>query len=727
MMMYRFFVKGTVQGVGFRPFIFRKAKELRLKGYVKNTGGGVEIVVDDMSFLKNLQGFPPLARLSEYTVEEIGEHISYTDFEIIKSTSSGEDTTLPPDIFMCKDCLRELKDKSNRRQGYYFITCTNCGPRFSMILDYPYDRPLTSMDGFEMCPECRSEYLSPYDRRYHAQTIACKKCGPKLRLVSGDEELKLGSDTEIIRRAAKLIISGKQVSIKGIGGFHVCSLSDDATVGKLRALLGRPHKPFAVMAKDIDMAESIAYVSEKERELLESPQRPVVILKKKAKNSFKEISELDSLGVMLPYTALHYLLFDYLDVPVAMTSCNIPGEPVAVTEKIAENFLTHEREIVNRCDDSVIKMIGKAPFYLRRSRGFVPLPVRLPVQCRDTVAVGAEMNNVVCAAKSDNCFLSQHIGQTYQVETMKFLKQATEKMIRLARLDPKLIVCDLHPGYNSTVFAEELAERYGARLVRIQHHKAHVAGAAAEHGLVDYIGIAMDGLGYGEDGNIWGGEVFRVRKGKFFERVGHLEEHPQLGGDSATIFPKKMLLGILSKFLDDSQISALGLFEENELAVYLKMLKQGFNVHYTTSTGRVLDAVAALLGVCDKRTYDGRPAMMLESIASKPMLMEPVLGVEDGKTILMTTPLFEFLLNNLDKDKGMLAATAQMYLAQGLYRIADGYLGKAGSGKIVFSGGVAYNRMISAYLLRKGCLTNKEIPCGDGGICYGQAYLANLM
>ncbi|MBN2368007.1 carbamoyltransferase HypF [Candidatus Woesearchaeota archaeon] len=728
--MYKFFVKGIVQGVGFRPYIYRKAMESGLKGYVKNIGEGVEILVNDDSFVDKLADLPPLAKITEYSIEKVpGANAGdYSEFSILKSTASQGETLLPADIFMCDDCLRELRDRKNRRNSYYFITCTNCGPRFSMISDYPYDRPFTAMDKFEMCPDCRKEYTEPLDRRYHAQTIACKKCGPKLRLIFGKEEHETESDIDTIRQTADILKEGKLVSIKGIGGFHACSLSDDSTVGKLRSLLNRPDKPFAIMAKDIEMVEKIAHISEKEKELLESPQRPIVILKKKNKDSFKGISELDSLGVMLPYTALHYLMFDYIDEPLAMTSCNIPGEPVAITEKITDIHLTHEREIINRCDDSVIKVISGEPSYLRRSRGFTPLPVKLPLRCKDTIAVGAEMNNVICAAKSDNCFLSQYIGQTYQVETMKFMKQATDKMMQLTRLNPKLVVCDLHPGYNSSFFAEELAKNSGADLVKIQHHKAHVASVAAEHKLRDYVGIAMDGLGFGEDGKIWGGEIFDVSGGITFRRVGHLEEQPQLGGDSATRFPKKMLLGILSKFMDEKHLSGLGLFDEQELAIYLKMLKQGFNVPYTTSTGRVLDAAAALLGLCDKRTYDGRPAMLLESIAATPLDFEPVLKKDNqsDKIILMTTPLFEFLLRNLDKDKGVLAATAQMYLAKGFRDIAEEYA-KENNKKIVFSGGVAYNRMISGYLLQEGCLTNKEIPCGDGGICYGQAYLANLL
>lgn len=722
---YKIFIQGIVQGVGFRPYIYRKAKENNLIGSVKNTGSGVEIIVNDKYFIKKLTNLPPLAKITDYSIEEHESEEKISDFSILKSSVSEGETELPADIFMCDDCLKELKDRKNRRNNYYFITCTNCGPRFSMIKDYPYDRPLTSMNEFKMCPQCRIEYTNPLDRRYHAQTIACKDCGPKLRLLNTEGDISSGLDRETIKKAVDLIKSGEAISIKGVGGFHICSLCDNRSVENVRKMLNRPNKPFAIMVKNIDMVENIAYVSSEEKELLCSPQRPIVVVKKKNINDFKKVSELDSIGVMLPYTALHYLMFDFINKPLLMTSCNIPGEPVSITEKIGKYFLTHERKIVNRCDDSVLKVIQGKTFFLRRSRGYTPITIRLPINCLDTVAVGAELNNVICTAKKNKCYLSQYIGETSKYETFNFLKESIRKIIKLTRLKPDIIACDLHPGYNSTFFAKELADKYNAELVQIQHHKAHVAKVAAEHDLIDYIGIAADGLGYGDDGKIWGGEVFKVRNENEFSRIGHLEEQPQLGGDTATVYPKKMLFGILFKILDENELIRFGLFNENESKVYMKVLNNKINVPFTTSTGRVIDAVSALLELCDKRTYDGRPAMILESIATTPLEFEPVFSQQNGKTVLMTTPLFEFLLNNSDKDKGELAATAQMYLAKGLLQIGK----QATNGNIehmVFSGGVAYNRMISEFMIKKGVLVNKEIPCGDGGICYGQVYLANI-
>ena len=330
--MYKIFVQGIVQGVGFRPYIYRKALEQGLVGSVKNIGSGVEIIIDDKDFMSILNDLPPLAKITKYTITKYNPKKNFSKFTILKSTTSKGETELPADIFMCHECLNELRNVTNRRQGYYFITCTNCGPRFTIIEDYPYDRPFTSMSQFKMCTRCSQEYIDPNNRRYHAQTIACKDCGPKLHLLRNHDDITGSSDIETIRKAVELIKSGEIVSIKGVGGFHTASLCQNNVVQKVRELFHRPHKPYALMVKDVEMAETFAFVSKKEKELLESPQRPIVVLKKKKTDSFSLASELDTIGVMLPYTALHYLLFDFIKEPLIMTSCNIPGEPVSVAE-----------------------------------------------------------------------------------------------------------------------------------------------------------------------------------------------------------------------------------------------------------------------------------------------------------------------------------------------------------------------------------------------------------
>ncbi|MCF7860707.1 carbamoyltransferase HypF [Candidatus Woesearchaeota archaeon] len=749
--MYLFFIKGIVQGVGFRPYIFRKAKREGLVGSVKNVGDGVEIIIDDSHFMDKLTDLPPLARVDSYEKRSI-QIQPPKDFLIIKSTSSTGSTLLPPDIFTCPDCLSELNDPSNRRHDYYFITCTNCGPRYSMITDYPYDRPYTSMNKFKMCSQCSKEYSDPLNRRYHAQTIACPDCGPRLKLIkcaqnpdtSAEGELNDQSqehdsqnkhaDREIIKQVAGIIKKGQIVAIKGVGGFHICSTIEREAVKKIRQLLGRANKPFAVMVKDVKMARKFAEISQFEELNLNSPARPIVVLKKKQTISdnfdgeyvLGHISELDTIGVMLPYTPLHFMLFDHMDEPIIMTSCNMPGAPVKIsTENLLKQelvgwILTHERKIINRVDDSVIKIISDKMVYLRRSRGYVPVPIKLPKPVRPTLALGAELNNVICTANDNHCFLSQHIGNCANIDTMDFLKDTAKKMIRLTRVDPEIIISDLHPGYETTTFAKELSDQLGAKHIQVQHHKAHIAGVAAEHGLTEYTGIAMDGLGYGDDGKIWGGEIFDFANGKF-QRIGHLQYHQQFG-DSAAVFPERMLISILSTFLTIDQIKRLGI-STTDLKTILKAIESRFNCIETSSTGRVLDAAASLLGICRERTYEGRPAMLLETLAgtSRPYELRPNIIQKDNISIFDTTQLFKYLVQNITKDKSRLGATVLTYIAEGMYEIA-----KETGKPIVFSGGVAYNSIISEFMRQKGVLFNQEIPPGDGGLCYGQVSMANL-
>lgn len=777
MRFYKYFIQGIVQGVGFRPYIYKKAKQFNLKGYVKNIGNGVEVLINDKDFIFKLNDLPPLAKITNYIVDECSNfdensenQENYNDFFILKSSSNSfeGETILPSDVSICEDCLKELRDPNNKRYNYYFITCTNCGPRFTIIDDYPYDRPLTSMNDFEMCEDCKKEYTDPLNRRYHAQTIACPKCGPKLFFKKKDQIIE--KDYEAIKKTAELLKNNNLVLIKGIGGIHICSILKN--VNKIRELLNRKHKPFAIMVKNIEMAEKICYVNEYEKKLLLSKEKPILVLRKKNNALFKEVSELDSLGTMLPYTGLHYLLFDFIDEPLIMTSFNLPGEPMLLDfsfDKIElisnskidiEYYLEHERKIINRCDDSVIKVISNNdgnynffPVFLRRSRGFTPIPIKLPIKCRDTIALGAELNNVICCVKNNNAFLSQYIGQTQKEKTFDYFKETIENFIKLTRLKPEIIVCDLHPEYNSSKYAIELSKKYNSKLIMVQHHEAHIASVAAEHNILsDLIGIALDGLGYGYDGSIFGGEIFLFKDKKFF-RIGHLEEQFQFG-DTATIYPKKMLFSILNKFLEINEIIKTRLYEKNEAILYKNIIKENFNLFKTTSTGRILDSIAALLGICDYRDYDGRPAMLLESFAYESFLkkdyyeLEPIINIKENikkeynfsdykntinKYILMTTPLIKFIYENLKKDKSIknkkrLAATAHIYLANGFLKIAE-IIKKEHNKKmnILFSGGVAYNSIITYIMLKNNVLINKEIPCGDGGISYGQSYLGNLI
>ncbi|MEM3374531.1 MAG: carbamoyltransferase HypF [Candidatus Woesearchaeota archaeon] len=777
MHFYKYVIKGIVQGVGFRPYIYKKAKQYNLKGYVKNIGSGVEVLIDDKNFIEKLNDLPPLAKINSYFVDEVDYEESiklkeiYKDFFIKESSFSEGETILPSDVSICKDCLNELRDKNNRRYNYYFITCTNCGPRYTIIEDYPYDRALTSMKNFIMCSECEKEYKNPFDRRYHAQTIACRDCGPKLFLKkfetnSNEKNVSvIAEDIDAIKKTAELLKNDNVVAIKGIGGFHLCSTIKN--VAKIRKLLFREHKPFAIMVKNSKEVEKICFVNDYEKKILESKEKPIVVLRKKNQNDFLEVSELDSLGIMLPYTGLHYLLFDYIDEPLVMTSFNKPGEPMlldinfdAKENTLVKYYLEHEREIINRCDDSVIKVVSFfnnekntkdfKKIFLRKSRGYNTEIIELPFSFKDTIALGAEMNNVICCMKGNKAYFSQYIGQTQKQQTFEYFKETINKMIKLTRLKPEIIACDLHPGYNSSIYAEELAKKYNAKLIKIQHHKAHIASVAAEHyfdfsdGFNEFIGISMDGLGYGEDGSIFGGEVFYFN-GKDFLRIGHLEEQFQLG-DNFTIYPKKMLFSILTKFLDFSEIMKTEIFKKKEEKEYLLLynaIKQNFNLIKTTSTGRILDSVSALLDLCDYRDYDGRPALLLESFAYENFLknefyeFEPIIYELNNKYVLMTTPLIKFIYENLKKDnsiknKKKLSLTTHIYLARGMLKIIDKFIQKNFNNKknkkipILFSGGVANNSIITSIMLENNVLINERLPCGDGNICLGQGFLANL-
>ncbi len=711
--MYKIKITGVVQGVGFRPFIYRKAKELNLKGYVKNTGDGVMVVVSNKEkFLNIFNEIPPLARIDSYETNEFKTNKKFNEFKILKSGTAEGTAFVPPDGFLCKDCIGELKDKKNPRHNYFFITCTNCGPRYTIIEKTPYDRNTTTMADFEMCDSCKKEYSDPLNRRYHAETIACSDCGPKLTLYHDNKPVDGG-----IMETAKLISAGEIVAIKGIGGFHLaCAARDDVAANLRKIEKLRENKPFAIMVKDFDMLEKIAVFNEYDKKLLEGKERPIVILKKLNKNSFTAVSKLDTIGVMLPYTGLHYLLFDYLDEPIIMTSSNRPGSPI--TTELEDQFtpyvLDNDRRIENPLDDSVIKVIAGKKLFIRRSRGFVPEAIKISNTDRinkQILALGAEMMNTFCCYGNGNAILSGHIGNTRNMNSFEYSKRMINKFLKFTKIKPEILVSDLHPEYNTSRYARELSKKLNIPLIKVQHHIAHIYSVAVENNLDDFTGIACDGLGFGSDGKIWGGEVFHNDN-----RVGSLEEQTMMGGDSAVKNPAKMLIGILNKFLNEQEIEKIMLkyYSKNEIKLLQNQYKEKFNCIKTTSAGRILDAAAALLGICEKRTYDGEPAMMLESGSGEPYDLKPVIE-EKSRWILKTTPVFEFLIENFDKDKGILAATVQEYIAKGLFEIAGKY-----NKPIVFSGGCAYNKIMTEYLVKRGVYVNEKVPAGDGGISFGQ-------
>ncbi len=757
MKAYHLHVEGVVQAVGFRPFIYRIAHEHNLRGYVKNLGdAGVEIVVEGReedidAFIRDIYTKkPPLARIDRITKKELPPQ-GFDMFYIDKSSpgSGGGDSIIPPDIAICDDCLRELFDPTNKRYMYPFIVCTNCGPRFTIIRDLPYDRENTTMDEFPMCDFCRSEYEDPLNRRYHAEPVCCPVCGPSYRLYTSDGKEITGDP---LKRAAKLIDDGYIVAIKGIGGIHLaCDATREDVVAELRRRTFRPQKPFAIMAKDVETVREFAYLSREEEEELKSYRRPIIALRKKEPFNLPEnlAPSLPTIGVMLPYAGTHYILFHWSRTPVyVMTSANYPGMPMVkdneeafnALREMADYLLLHNRKILNRADDSVMRFVDGRRAVIRRSRGFVPLPVDIPFSYTG-LAVGAELMNAFGVAKNGRVYPSQYIGNTSKVEVLEFMKEAIAHFRRILRIKEfDLIVADLHPSYNTTKLAMEMADELGVELVQVQHHYAHVASAMAEGGLEEVIGIALDGVGYGTDGNTWGGEVVYLSY-EDVERLAHIDYYPLPGGDLASYYPLRALMGILSEIYGTDELEGIVRrccpkaikslkYGETEFGVILNQLSRGINVAYASSTGRVLDALAVLLNVAYRRHYEGEPAMKLENLAlhgKNDVKLE--IPVEDN--LIRVEELFREILE-FQVSPADLAYSAHLAIARSFGEVAVEKANEFGIKDVVLSGGVAYNDIITKTIRKiveaNGLkfYTTEEVPRGDNGINVGQAFLGGL-
>ncbi|MCL6578534.1 MAG: carbamoyltransferase HypF [Candidatus Bathyarchaeota archaeon] len=750
-------IVGIIQGVGFRPFIYRTAVKNQLKGYVKNRGdAGVEILLegkesDIHNFMRDLkEKKPPLAQIHEIITTELKGKNEYATFSIHKSSKETElsGSVIPPDIAICDDCLKELRNPKDPRHEYFFITCTNCGPRFTIIDTLPYDRENTTMRDFPMCSFCLKEYKDPLNRRFHAQTVACPRCGPKAYLTTHKGEFVKHKDP--IREAGKLLAEGFIMAIKGYGGFHVAaSTTKDKPLIRLREVKHRSQKPFAIMARSLEAIKTFAEVSKEEAALLTSYTRPIVLLNK---NSAYYLSDLvapglHNVGVMLPYTGLHYMLFDKVDEPAfVMTSANPPNQPIIKDNEEAlqslggtvDYFLFHNRQIAHRCDDSVVRMHGKNPVFLRRSRGYAPAPIMLKEKAkRCVVGLGGELNNTACVLLGNKAFISQHIDDVENVETREFLENATKHLIRLTNSTVDAVACDLHPKFTTTKLARDLAEENGWRLFQVQHHYAHIAALMIEHGVEEIVGVCCDGYGYGMDGEAWGGEILLcTRESSDFKRVAHLEKQPLIGGDLATRFPLRMATGILHKRVDVAswllQNKTHFPHGESEIQLILNQLEKSNNIIETTSCGRVLDATAAVLGVCYERTYEGEPAMKLESAALKGkdvIKLEPIIK---SNTLDTTQMLLEIFENREKYPKADLAYSMHSYLARGLAELAIENAEDNGIRTVGFSGGAACNQILTS-IMRKAVetaglrfLVHEAIPPGDGGVSFGQAVVGGF-
>jgi len=743
-------VNGIVQGVGFRPFVYRMAHEYGLRGYVKNLGdAGVEIVVEgeekDIENFLNALRFraPPLARVQAIKEVQLPlqRFVDFTIHESSKGKGEGE-SIVPPDVAICDDCLRELFNPEDRRYMYPFIVCTNCGPRFSIIESLPYDRENTSMREFPMCEDCRREYEDPLNRRYHAEPVCCEKCGPQYMLLDKEGEYISGDP---LKKAARLIDEGYIIAIKGIGGFHIaCDARNDECIKELRKRLQRRQQPFAIMAKDIETVSSFAMVEENERIEMESYRRPITLLRKRMPFPLPEVLApgLHTIGVMLPYTGTHYILFHYSESDVyVMTSANYPDFPmVKDNERMDEirdavdYFLVHNRRIVNRVDDSVVRFVDGKRAVIRRSRGFVPLPAGKTSKYNG-LAMGAELMNSFAIVKNGTIYPSQYIGNTAKIEVMDFFQDALRSFRSLLGMENiDLVVIDSHPFYNTSKFGKE----FDSEILKVQHHFAHIASIMAEKGVEEIIGIAIDAVGYGLDGKTWGGEIIEISNSGI-KRLEHIEYYPLPGGDLAAYYPIRSLIGVLSKIYERDEIESILRercpdaikalkYGARELHLILSQMEKNVNIAYASSTGRFLDAMAVFLNVAYQRTYEGEPAMKLESAA----LNGNDLGFEiewgDG---IKVHQLVERMVDSRARRRD-LAYTTHISLAKAFARAAIYHAHEKGIKRIGVSGGVAYNQLIMSEIKklveREGFefLSTEDVPRGDNGISVGQTYIGGL-
>jgi hydrogenase maturation protein HypF len=760
-------VSGIVQGVGFRPYVYRLATGRRLRGTIRNTSAGVTIEIQGpaesvQDFVEHLPAdAPPLARITSLTVHDVVCVVAQIGgdqaFRIVPSHEGEEVRTLiSPDVAICPDCLREMFDSNDRRYRYPFINCTNCGPRFTIIRDIPYDRSSTSMAMFSMCPACLAEYENPLDRRFHAQPNACWECGPRVEL--WDKSGRRIECRDPIVEAVSGLHAGLVVAVKGLGGFHLAAdATNPAAVALLRERKCRVEKPFAVMVPDLQAAQEICELDEAARTVLQSMQRPIVLLQRvllpKRTPSMipDEVAPRNRyLGIFLPYTPLHYLLLAEGGFKaLVMTSGNLSEEPIAIDNReavdrlngLADHFLVHNRDILLRCDDSVVRVAGGVTRQLRRSRGFVPVPVFLKDDQPSMLAVGGELKNTICLTKGKHAFLSQHVGDLENVESYGFFHEAIQHLQRVLEVRPEIIAYDLHPDYFSTKWA---LQQRGAELIGVQHHHAHIASCMAENHLEGrVIGFALDGTGYGTDGHIWGGEVL-IAGYEDFERAAHFEYVPLPGGAAAVREPWRMAVSYLAHHfgrefltLDIPFVRQLNPLKVNLL---LRMMEQDVNSPLTSSCGRLFDAVAALIGIRQQVNYEAQAAIELEMAmaslevassekdAAYPMKLLP----ENDHWIISTRPLFEALLDDLGRNLPVALISRLFHngLVEGFVQLATLLRRKTALHRVCLSGGTFHNVYLSqrleAQLSEAGfqVSSQKEVPSGDGGLSLGQALVA---
>ncbi len=760
-------VRGVVQGVGFRPFVHRLAHELGLGGRVRNEAGRVDVEIEGPAgavdeFVRRLvSDAPPLARIESVEVEP-APRLGRRTFTIVASArDDGERTFVPPDVAVCDACVDELGDPTDRRHRHPFITCTDCGPRFTIIRDLPYDRPTTTMAGFEMCPACRAEYEDPHDRRYHAQPVACPDCGPRLSWwepasgTAGPGDAPMADDDTVIAAVQRSLAEGRVVAIKGLGGYHLAvDATDPGAVRRLRDRKRRPHKPFAVMVADLAAAHRVAHLDDTEVAVLTGPARPIVLARARHDSPVcDEVAPGDPLvGVMLPYTPLHHLLFRPVpghDAPVpqvlVMTSGNLSDEPIAHRDDdalsrlsgVADAFCLHDRPIHVPCDDSVVRVVGGRELPLRRSRGHAPLPIALPLETPPVLAVGAELKNTFCVASGSRAWLSPHIGDMGSVETLRAFETMVASFTSFYGVEPEVVVADHHPGYTTRRWAEQRrAEGRRWRLELVRHHHAHLAGVLVERGIdpgVPVVGMAFDGTGLGADDAIWGGEVL-VADLADAERVAHLAPFALPGGDAGVRNPCRLALSLLRSagIAWDDDLAPVAACDETERRVLHRQLETGTACVPTTSMGRLFDAVASLLGVRHRVTFEAQAAIELEVLATgvEPRPDGPRFVVRGG--VVDHVPLITGLVADLRRgvDVAVLAADLHAAVVDAIVEVARLQRAERGLGVVALSGGVFQNAVLveaavsALHTAGFEVLTHRIVPPNDGGLALGQVAVA---
>ncbi len=738
-------ISGIVQGVGFRPFVYQLAHRLDINGYVRNDPAGVRLEIegrhaDIEAFMQGIRSdLPPLARIDTF-LSKVGECRGYTQFDILQSQSNEDKTAMiSPDIALCQHCLDEMHDPLNRRYGYPFISCTDCGPRYSIIRTLPYDRPNTSMRFFELCAACSEEYIDPLNRRFHAQTISCFDCGPTLSFLDKAHQV-LAEGKNAITLCADLIQKGGIVALKGLGGFHLlCDAKNTQTLAKLRQQKQRPAKPFAVMFQDIETLETCVEISSEERALITSKEKPIVIVSKHSSTTLSELIApgIDRLGVFLPYTPLHHLLLKQIGTPLVATSANLSDEPIMrksseVFEKlgsVVDFVLDHDREILNANDDSVMQFASTQKITLRTGRGHAPKSMKLPFKSpKKILSLGANQKNSITIVFDDTLVMSPHIGDLNSLQAFEYFERTLHSLKRFYDFEPELIVYDKHPAYMTTQWAKQLkAANPTLKSLEVQHHYAHLLAGMAEFRLHDKVlGFAFDGTGFGDDGTLWGGEVM-IANAQHYERIVTFAPICLLGADKAIKEPRRSALALLFAHysLDELEtlcVSTLKQFSTEEIHILHKAYTQGINAPLSSSVGRLFDAVASLADIVQISSYEGESGLMMEQYVDEHMTESFPFTVHNG--IINLEPMLKMIL--CMEDKREIVSRFFNMITDIIFQTAAEYPALP----LLFSGGVFQNRVLVEKIVKR-CISQKrryyiptEIAINDGGISLGQAWFA---